>query len=58
MTGRSLEEIEKCDEKQAYDDPEGQILAEIVHGEGLSCRAGQHADLASWRQAVAQTPPL
>ena len=31
-----LKQIEKRDEKQPDDDPEGEILAEIVHAEGLS----------------------
>src|SRR5260370_32539587 len=32
----SLEQIEERDEKQAYDDPEGEVLAEIIHAAGLS----------------------
>ncbi len=34
--GRGLEEIEECDEKQPDHDPQGEILAEIVHSQGLS----------------------
>jgi hypothetical protein len=30
--GRSLEQIEKRDEKQPDYDPEGEVLAEIIHG--------------------------
>jgi hypothetical protein len=31
-TGRGLEEIEKRDEKQPDYDPQGEVLAEIIHG--------------------------
>ena len=34
--GGGLKQIEKRDEKQPDDDPEGEILAEIIHAEGLS----------------------
>jgi hypothetical protein len=34
--GRSLEQIEECDEKQPDNDPEGEILAEIIHVQALS----------------------
>jgi hypothetical protein len=30
--GRSLEQIEECDEKQPDYDPQGEVLAEIIHG--------------------------
>ena len=30
--GRSLEQIEKRDEKQPDYDPQGEVLAEIIHG--------------------------
>jgi hypothetical protein len=35
-TGRGLEQIKKRDEKQPDHDPQGEILAEIVHVKGLS----------------------
>ncbi|MGH7115401.1 MAG: hypothetical protein ACREE9_13005, partial [Stellaceae bacterium] len=34
--GRSLKQIEQCDEKQPDHDPQGEILAEIIHGQRLS----------------------
>src|SRR5208283_3814435 len=42
-TGRGLEQVEKCDEKQPDHDPQGEILAEIVHSEPFLCRAGHRA---------------
>jgi hypothetical protein len=30
--GRSLEQVEKCDEKQPDYDPQGEVLTEIIHG--------------------------
>src|SRR5271165_6783819 len=41
--GGGLEKVEQCDEKQPDDDPEGEILAEIIHDERLSYRAGHRA---------------
>jgi hypothetical protein len=30
--GRSLEQVEKCDEKQPDYDPQGEVFTEIIHG--------------------------
>ena len=38
--GRGLEQVEERDEKQPDDDPEGEILAEIVHVRRLSMPSG------------------
>jgi len=42
-----LEQIEQGDEKQPYDDPKGEILAEIVHAKGLSLRLRHRVRCAS-----------
>src|ERR1700691_4168750 len=34
--GRALEQVEQSDQQQADDDPEGEVLAEIIHGAGPS----------------------
>ncbi len=36
--GGGLEEVKECDEKQPDYDPQGEILAEIIHGKSLSTR--------------------
>ena len=35
-----MEQIEKCDEKQPDYNPQGEVLAEIIHGQGLSMPGG------------------
>jgi hypothetical protein len=35
-----LEQVEECDEKQPDNDPEGEILAEIIHDQRLSYELG------------------
>ena len=50
-----LKQIEKGDEKQPYDDPEGEILAEIVHAKGLSLRLRHRVRCASAGSAAPAT---
>src|SRR5215472_2209571 len=43
--GGGLEQIEECDEKQPDNNPKGEVLAEIIHDERLSYRAGHRAPI-------------